>query len=197
MRCMSLVLAAALAGAVVAGCEEKKPTAPATGSKTAAPVQPASGGRGGEAPMAGAPAAEGQLNVANIRVDIPEGWRQVPVGNPMRLAELEAPGNVIAVFSTAQGGVQANLDRWAGQFSGGGEPKFEERSVGSLTVHVAQASGTYRNMGDPPLENQALRGAVVETPAGLVFIKMTGPAEAVEAAEEGFNSMVGSIELAN
>jgi hypothetical protein len=38
-----------------------------------------------------------------------------------------------------------------------------------------------------------MRGAIVEAPEGLVFFKLTGPLNTVAAAENDFNSLLGSV----
>lgn len=177
------------------GCDRSPapaPEAPATRSPQTAPVpdlsQPSRGGQ--------APAARGILLVAGLAIPIPDGWEEVAPANPMRLAELQIPGDprpTAITFITAGGDVRSNLDRWASQFSGGGEPVFATRAVNGMMVHTAEIDGTYRNMGEPPQEGFALRGAVVEGPEGLLFIKMTGPAEQITAESEAFSSMIDGI----
>jgi len=41
--------------------------------------------------------------------------------------------------------------------------------------------------------NSRMRGAIVEAPEGLVFFKLTGPLNTVAAAENDFNSLLGSV----
>ena len=38
-----------------------------------------------------------------------------------------------------------------------------------------------------------LRGAIVETPDGLLFIKMTGPAEQMASTAAAFNAMIDGL----
>jgi hypothetical protein len=41
-----------------------------------------------------------------------------------------------------------------------------------------------------PLEGQALLGAILESPNGDVYVKMTGPSPTVEKAEPAFVQMI-------
>ena len=57
-------------------------------------------------------------------------------------------------------------------------------------------SGTFSSgmPGGPttPMENYGLYGAILESPQGDVFIKMTGPAALVKAAAADFEALVQS-----
>jgi len=49
----------------------------------------------------------------------------------------------------------------------------------------------------PPVahDDYALLGAIVETPGGPWFFKMTGPRATVEAARRGFDDLVDSFQM--
>jgi hypothetical protein len=134
----------------------------------------------------------------------PETWGWIVPTSPMRKAQLSVPaqqGNVGADvtffhFGQGQGGsVQANVDRWFKQFSDGHTDAGTER-VGKTTVTFVKADGTFSS-GMPggattPLKNYAMRGAILQNPAGDVYIKMTGSRAVVESAEPAFEKMVRS-----
>ncbi len=177
------------------GCEKEQPASPQS--------RPASASRAPAGPIRVAPEAGSTLNVLGLSMPIPEGWTQVPPSNSMRLAELKVapddPAKTCTVaFSTAGGEVQMNIDRWAGQIrDAAGQPavpKTDVRTVSGLTVTVTEMSGTYAGMGGtPPLEGWMLRAAIIETPSGLLFIKMTGPAETMQSAANAFDSMIDGL----
>ena len=140
---------------------------------------------------------------------IPTGWRSVEPSSPMRKAELRVPGPegtgaageaIITVFHFGQGQggtVQQNIDRWFGQFDGDNDAKgaaSAKETIGTVPVTFARARGTFQSgmPGQPttPLEGQALLGAILESPNGDVYVKMTGPAPTVEKAELAFVQMV-------
>jgi hypothetical protein len=142
--------------------------------------------------------------VAGLSFPLPEGWNQVPPSNPMRLAELRVPATSgdpaqasVVTFSTAGGDVQANIARWAGQVSDASgkpsEPIVQTRTVQGLRVHITEMTGTYTGMSEAPRPDWTLRGAMVETPGGLLFVKMTGPAEPMAAAGPAFESMINGL----
>jgi hypothetical protein len=140
---------------------------------------------------------------------VPQGWQSVTPASPMRKAELRVPGPegtgaageaLITVFHFGQGqggSVKDNVDRWFGQFDGNLEAKgaaTAKETIGTIPVTFARARGTFQSgmPGGPttPLEGQALLGAILESPGGDVYVKMTGPAPTVDKAEPAFVEMI-------
>jgi hypothetical protein len=125
----------------------------------------------------------------------------------MRLAEagISGPGGeaLLTVFFFGQGGgggVDANLQRWAGQIvaEAGTEPVRNGFDVGEYSVSTIAVEGTLQpsRMGGGPTEaipGSKLIGAVVEGPGGPWFFKITGPAATVTAAEPAFDAMLRSV----
>ncbi len=97
------------------------------------------------------------------------------------------------------GGVQANLDRWLGQFSEPREKlnaKVENTEVNGTKVTYVHAEGTYQSglPGGPktPMPNHALLGAIVEGKQGAVFVRLTAPKELAKASNADFRKMIES-----
>ena len=149
------------------------------------------------------------FTAGDFKFAVPTGWNSVTPASPMRKAELRVPGPegtgeageaIITVFhfGPGQGGtVQQNVDRWFGQFDGDNDAKgaaTAKETIGTVPVTFARARGTFQSgmPGQPttPLEGQALLGAILESPNGDVYVKMTGPAPTVEKAEPAFVQMV-------
>jgi hypothetical protein len=135
----------------------------------------------------------------------PATWDWVDVTSPMRKAQLKVPGkdgkNADVIFfyfgEAGGGGTKANVDRWLGQFE---EPrdkiaaKVDETKVNNRTITYVQAEGTYKSgmPGGPttPQPNTMLLGAILESPQGSVFVRMTGPAELAKASRDDFKKMI-------
>ena len=157
-----------------------------------------------------APAEEpANFTVGDFKFVVPAGWNSVTPSSPMRKAEIYVSGPegtgkageaIITVFhfGPGQGGtVQQNVDRWFGQFDGDNDAKgaaTAKETIGTVPVTFARARGTFQSgmPGQPttPLEGQALLGAILESPNGDVYVKMTGPAPTVEKAEPAFVQMI-------
>lgn len=120
----------------------------------------------------------------------------------------DASGGELAVFyfGPGQGGsVEANVQRWLGQFSGVKPSGITraDRSFGSLSGHLVEVdSGTYtdsmaamRGESGAPRESYGLVGAIVETPQGPYFFKLTGPSKTVQAAKADLMTLLESIKV--
>ncbi len=95
---------------------------------------------------------------------------------------------IVYFFGPGRGRVDANIDRWVGQMEqpdGGAEGKArrDAQTVNGLKVTMVDVSGTYIAEMRPGAAEHfnkpgfRLRAAVVETPRGPYYIKMTGPAK--------------------
>jgi hypothetical protein len=151
---------------------------------------------------------------AGLAFDPPPAWQSRPAASAMRVAEFVVPrapgdaedGEVIIYYFGANGGsVDANVDRWIGQMqqpdgsSSRDKARRETLTVNGLKVHSVDVSGTYvaeMRPGSTERYNKPgfrLRAAVVETPRGPYYIKMTGPAKTIAAADADFKALLASL----
>lgn len=142
-----------------------------------------------------------EFKVGEFTFQRPEGWEWIAPSSGMRKAQLNVPGRNGKVaevtffhFGAGQGGgVQANVARWFGQFQNAKTSQHEE-IIGKTRVVFVEAAGTFLSgmPGGPatPQENYALRGAILESEGGDVFVKMTGPADIIQTAEANFFAMI-------
>jgi len=141
-----------------------------------------------------------RLFAADFSFAIPEGWTQQPASNSMRIVELAVPSSdsdpLVAAFSLAGGDVELNINRWKGQFAQD-EPirSRDTLHLAGATIHLIEMVGGYRGMGSgEPTEGTMMRAAIVERPGQQnLFIKMTGPAEAMKPLADTWNNMIQSI----
>lgn len=110
----------------------------------------------------------------------------------------------------AGGSIDANIDRWLGQFLGpDGEKqtkekaKIEKKRIADEDVVIVDISGTYLDKpGGPfapgaPVERKNYRmiaGVVSAKTLGNYFFKFYGPEKTVEANEDAFVKMLDSLE---
>jgi hypothetical protein len=144
-----------------------------------------------------------------IHWTVPASWK-AEAQRPMRLATyMAAPGGECGVyfFGAGQGGsVDANLDRWIGQFeqadgkASRAAAKTVKRAIHGLQVTTVDVSGAYTGMGGPTTQpgpampGYRMLGAIVEGPQGSIFIKFTGPAKTIAANQAAFEKMLASLE---
>jgi len=122
--------------------------------------------------------------MGGLRWMAPAGWKSEGT-TPMRAATdkilpaagIMMPECVVYFFSAGQGvSVQANIERWNGQFTGPhGKPataKIAKRTVHGLPVTTIDVTGAYSGMGGPMAVAKAIKpgyrllGAIIENPGG-------------------------------
>ena len=124
---------------------------------------------------------------AGLNWTAPAGWK-AEAERPMRLATYTvAPGAECGIyfFGAGQGGsVDANLDRWIGQFlQADGKPSKAAAKIAKRTIHgwpvtTVDVSGAYTGMGGPTAKTGARSaglsdaGAIVEGPQGSMFLQV-------------------------
>jgi hypothetical protein len=145
---------------------------------------------------------------AGVRWTAPPNWK-ADEDRPMRLATYTVPpGGECGVyyFGSGQGGsVDANLDRWIGQFlqadgkSAKAAAKIVKRTIHGWPVTTVDVSGAYTGMGGPTaqpgpaLSDYRMLGAILEGPQGSIFFKFTGPAMTVASNQSAFDKMLASL----
>lgn len=127
-----------------------------------------------------------------IAWDAPSAWQTMPNASAMRKATYKVGDDTELTVSSASGGVDANVKRWAGQF-GDATPKTEKRAVNGLDVTIVEIKGPYQGMGGPKKDGYMLLGAVVDGGAMQTFFKMTGPEKVVTGARPDFEKLVSSV----
>jgi hypothetical protein len=160
--------------------------------------------------------AQASPAAGSLTFTAPPAWQTRPAASSMRIAEFvipRAPGDaedgelIVYYFGTGAGTIDANIDRWIGQIQQpDGSPSKEKarrttQTVNGLNVTMVDAEGTYvadMRPGSAERYNKPgfrLRAAVVETPRGPYYIKMTGPAKTIGAADAAYTAFVGSLRL--
>lgn len=168
-------------------------------------------------PDSSGPSQESAAGTAgSVVYEIPAGWQEEKPRSAMRQAQYRlarAEGDIedgeLAVFHfPGEGGsIRANVDRWVGQFSDeNGQPLtepelLEEKTVNGTRVTIVGASGTYSaSMGgpmSPRTEKPGFRmlAAIIETPDGPWFFKLTGPQATISKWEASFQEFTDSLRL--
>jgi hypothetical protein len=108
---------------------------------------------------------------------------------------------VIITFGPGQGGgINENIDRWVGQFSGASPPDRSTRQIHGMKVTRVETAGAYAAMRMPGMAaapqtrpGWRLIGAIVEAPSGMWFFKLTGPDATVKAAAGELDGLLASV----
>lgn len=151
-------------------------------------------------------AEEGKVTAGSLNFALPGAtWTSVPSSSPMRAAVVQITVEgaekpleaVFYYFGAGQGGdTQANIDRWLGQFESPPTSKTEELDANGTKVSLVTATGTYMDgaMFGPKTAkaDYTLLGAIIPGPDAPVFIKLTGPKDAVAKITEDFKKLATS-----
>jgi hypothetical protein len=159
-------------------------------------------------------AANQAAPAGSLAFTAPPGWQTRPSASSMRVAEFVVPkaagdaenAEVIVYFFGGMGGsAEANIDRWIAQMqqpdgaASKDKAQRDAQTINGLKVSSVDVTGTYvAEMRPGATEHYnkpgfRLRAAVVETPRGAYYIKMTGPAKTVTAADADYRKFLASL----
>lgn len=145
-----------------------------------------------------------------LLLEAPAGWKRVQPKSGIVETEFSIPsaGDLPPGRMTvmgAGGSVQANVDRWYGQFTQPDGSDTKQKAVtktikiAGCTVTMVDVSGTFKDSpggpfaGGKTIDRPAYRmlAAIVETPgSGSQFLKFYGPAATVAQEADGFRTMI-------
>jgi hypothetical protein len=174
----------------------------------------------GKNSVATAPGNRASQTSGELRYQMPEGWQVERPNSNMRVAQYKLPKTegdsadaelVVYYFGQGQGGsAQANIDRWLNQMQQpDGSPskekaKIENMTVNGMPVTTVDVLGKYNGgMASPgatsttpaDMSNYRLRAAIIETPKGSYFVKLTGPQKTVGRWEQAYTDYIKSFEF--
>jgi hypothetical protein len=161
------------------------------------------------------PQASPHAPAATLKYTAPAGWTAKPPSSSSRVAEFVLPradgdkddASLVVYFFSATGGgsVQANVDRWISQMA---QPdgraskdlaKTSTMTVNGLKISDVDLSGTYVAEMSPGAAEHfnypgwRLRAAVVETPGGAYYVKVTGPANTVAKWDTAYRAFLSGL----
>ncbi len=135
---------------------------------------------------------------------VPARWQTAANPSSMRIATYHvphAPGDEAdADVSVTQAGgtVEANADRWIGQFGPDAKKNAKQttKTIAGFEVTIVEVEGAYNggmSEAKAPAGKAALLGAIVATPGMPHFFKITGPAKTVSSARAELEALLASI----
>ncbi len=151
-----------------------------------------------------------------LRYDPPGDWIEEPAPSPMRVTQFRLPrvsgdpedGELVVFYFGGSGGtVDANLQRWVGQMEQpDGRSSFAVAATtafdaNGLDVTLLDVPGTYVAAVRPGAAERLdkpdfrLLAAVVETPAGPYFFKLTGPARTIARWDASFATFLQTVQV--
>ena len=140
-------------------------------------------------------------------------WESTKPGSQMRLAQVNLPGPdaktkaaelVVFHFPGSGGSVDANLQRWKGQFKKPAARKEEDfaktqkTTADTLPITILEVHGSFPGGGmgprpADPIVDARMYAVIIETSKGPYFIKVTGPAATVDHHRKALEAMVAGV----
>ena len=185
-------------GLVVLGCTEQPKPAPEV------PVPVAKGFDveivPGASPSLSAKTEPYEATVGGFKFTVPADWQEQPPKSQFVLGEFSLTGeggSARLTLSSAGGGLEANIERWQGQFSRGPndpEPRQSEITFDGQKGTLVELSGTYTDMlsAGNPGKNWRMLGVAIPLGPTNFFVKLTGPQATVTAQKDAFVKFVES-----
>jgi len=171
-------------------------------------ICPVSAQEKGETKPAAGKAEMLEIGGGKIVVEKPAAWKTVPKGQMLEhefKAPAEGENSARITIMSASGSIDANIERWIGQFDGAtkADTKIEKKEVGDTKIHIVEISGTFKesmggpfapNAGTKKKENYKMLGAILELKDGAkVFIKATGPKETIADLRDAMVKMLEGL----
>ncbi len=158
---------------------------------------------------------DGRVGLGPFSLVAPKEWTVKPVTSSMRAAHFvlsdkageEAELIVYFFDAGGAGSIEANLDRWVGQFQqADGKPskdvaKVEKLELAGQDATLVSVTGRYVAAAMPggsemvDKQGQAMLAAIVASPSGPYYFKLVGAKATVTANTARFRAMLSSIKL--
>ena len=171
----------------------------------------------GDIPVAKAPALEASkeskprstdskprdVTVAGVKYSVPADWEEQPRKSDYVLGEFSIPGPggpARLTLSSAGGGINANVDRWRGQFNRGPsdpEPKESEITFDGKPGTLVELAGTFSDMMNrgAPSKGWQMLGVAVPLGETNYFVKLTGSTATVTPRRDEFLKFIESAKM--
>jgi hypothetical protein len=155
------------------------------------------------------PAATKTIKADDLTLTVPESWRPEQVSSNFRKAQMKVPkveGDkedadfVVYFFEGGGGGVQANIQRWVGQF------QAKNRKVKVLSGKSSQGDyvlvdlqGTWNKPVGPMVQQRTKEmpdsraiSLILTTKEGNYYVRLTGPEKTVAANADALRAAIGA-----
>lgn len=133
---------------------------------------------------------------------LPAGWSEISL-TAMRAGNFRVDTSpeidcYLTVINGTGGGVAANVNRWRDQM---GQPELDDAAIEALPkidmlgqkAVLVEIEGVFTGMTGSEKPGYRMLGAQASMPEETVFVKMTGPSQAVQAEKERFIAFCASL----
>lgn len=149
-----------------------------------------------------------KVEIRDLKLQIPESWKEEKPSNNFRLAQISIPAVdgdeqpaelTVSSFPGGGGEIDQNLTRWVSQFGGKGKTaKLTKGETDAGAYYFANIAGTFnqrnfRTGTSKAMPGSRMLGAIVmlEKPKAVYYLKVVGPDKTVAAAADEFRKSFG------
>jgi hypothetical protein len=148
--------------------------------------------------------SDGKVRFGGLSMSPPEGWTRKPTQSSFIQAEFVLPrtqgddADGRLTLSVAGGSIEANIDRWKGQFGGGPEKSSREQiDANGIKITCVDFSGEYNDQRGPSAPAAKQSGyrmivAIIPVNGQLHFVKGVGPQKTMDAHADRIKVFVRS-----
>ncbi len=197
VRILLLLLGGTVTSTTAIGCAESGSEAPAPPVKTA--TNDAATEEDVVASDTPSVADSERQGFDGLEFVVPSGWEKVALSQFQRgiiSAKFQMPDagpDVTLTLSRSGGGIEANLDRWRGQFEASRDEVTETLQVANADATLIDMEGRFSaGFGREPQDGWRMIGVVVDLPDQGYFLKLTGPVDQVKKVEPEFRELITS-----
>ena len=140
--------------------------------------------------------------LTGIRFDVPVDWNEQPKSDFYEAKYLipSEEGEMVLTLTSMGGGIDANLQRWVGQFQQDPDerPRRETLRIDGAKSEWLDVRGTFRSRvgtSPGPHENWRLLGVAIPMKPRPFLLKLIGPRAAVSGFEAEFKTFARSAQL--
>lgn len=199
---------AGLLGLLLAGCGEQPPpkVSRSTSQSRERAAAPASGHwEMAEAAEPGGPEQTGgTVRLDTVTLRAPDNWKRKQPRSSFVSAEFSLPavdgaGEGRLTVSSAGGSVEANIERWKGQFSGSpASPREERLDTPAGQVTLVDLAGEFNDQPGPfapaaKRPDYRMIAAIIPGDGQLHFVKAVGPQKTIAARADEVKAFVRSV----
>lgn len=146
-----------------------------------------------------------EVNLAAMTLTAPDAWQRKQPSSSFVEAEFVLPvteeneNAARLTVSIAGGSIEANIQRWKGQFGGKPEKESQEEvEVDGIKATMVDFTGDFDDRRGPFAPGEKRSGyrmiaAIIPIDGQLHFVKATGPQETVAAHAEAIEEFVRSV----
>ena len=158
------------------------------------------------ASIGGAFSESNTVQVGALNLKIPSTWKKEATSSSMRAGQFSIQEGdqkieyIIYYFGGGGGSVDANINRWIGQFQA--EGRSHDRTEGDSKngkYHLVDIQGTFnKSVGPPmmgkttPVPGSRVMAAVIQTEKGYYFIKFIGTQSNIKKHKNDFLDSFGA-----